>query len=511
MNLKNNIKGDTTFVFITIIVGIISFFIIFQYFISFGDNVVSSSNDLSCRAYISTKDKVPDLLKFMFDLNLKCKKDEINIKDNDKNKIFKKTAEELGRCWYRYGSGKEDFLNSYDTSGSWCFTCGVINFDDNYGDKYYLNDFIDWSDKNYVILGNKSKVPYSKTFNMKYSNVDEDKMSEISNNIRELGNEPGMDELKYLFTEQYEFLQDLRLKSINTNAKTYVVYRYDKTNISDKMTNAIHGAYWGIGTSIVGGLLAEQILWTVGTLAVCTVGEVASLGLLSPICAAMGVKTISSYGQKVGEVVSKTKNIANLVKDGKIMVLMEDLSTSVKTTLKAKFVSKISTMEGSVDDLLEVSLKLKNTNLQLSNKLLDIYSKLKSLGINNLDELKDLEKINEVVKLHETFDMLVDGGSLLENSEVLKYFKENKILSELNELKSNEKYLKNLKKTDSLSEVDKAKLKKYIKRVTFVTVSAATGAYIGSNFNFNSNQYVDILTEEQYFRLCGTEPPENYK
>jgi hypothetical protein len=41
---------------------------------------------------------------------------------------------------------------------------------------------------------------------------------------------------------------------------------------------------------------------------------------------------------------------------------------------------------------------------------------------------------------------------------------------------------------------------------TTMVVSTATGAYAGASMNFKENQYVDVMSAEQYYRLCGTEP-----
>ena len=49
---------------------------------------------------------------------------------------------------------------------------------------------------------------------------------------------------------------------------------------------------------------------------------------------------------------------------------------------------------------------------------------------------------------------------------------------------------------------------KLTKVVGAVAVAGAVaGTVIASQYNLNNLQYVDVLTQEQYFRQCGTLPP----
>lgn len=57
--------------------------------------------------------------------------------------------------------------------------------------------------------------------------------------------------------------------------------------------------------------------------------------------------------------------------------------------------------------------------------------------------------------------------------------------------------------------VSAIKLTKKISAITALTVGtgAVVGAVANADYNLNNLQYVDVLTQEQYFRQCGTMPP----
>ena len=502
--MKKKKSANITFVFLTIIIAVLSMFLIMHTFFSVKNSIVSASDDVACRAYLSLKDNWAANLAMQFsNINKKCKEDKITISSTDKNKIYKTVADESKRCWSRYGKGKLNFLGKYGTSGSWCFVCGRITFKNKNQKKYPLNDFIIWSDKNNVVLKNGTRVPYSKTFNMKYTNATDSDIFKLKNNIQSLMSEKDTQPLVPVLTEQFNFLVDLKNKEINPNQNTYIVYRYDTMNMSDKYTNAMKGAIMSMGASLVIKMFAQQILWTVGTLAICGVSTVAApitFGTSELICAAMGVKTIGSVAEKGEDIASgvlKARELPGKIAD---FVKMTNKVNSIKN--KFKFFS------GSTEDIGRVAIAIKrDKNLeQTSAKLLQIQKDLEAMNIKNINDISvnTLKDENNLKNIHNIFDNSVNINLLTEKNLNILVKKEGYSVDQINKLKEIQTELKQigykgLKKSENLK-----KFKQYLNGIGFIA-SGIVGADIGSNFNFNSNQYVDIMTEEQYYRLCGTE------
>ena len=120
--LKQIKKGFTPMeVMIGIIISIVSFYLIFAFFISNKDIVGSYAEDLQCRATIEAKStatvdtgiefsKRAGIDSFLNVLNNKCPVDYLTIKSTKKDEIFKKIADEQAKCYYRYGEGEKEFF-----------------------------------------------------------------------------------------------------------------------------------------------------------------------------------------------------------------------------------------------------------------------------------------------------------------------------------------------------------------------------------------------------------------
>ncbi|MFW6233027.1 MAG: hypothetical protein ACOC3Z_00005, partial [Nanoarchaeota archaeon] len=229
--MKFNNKSNMQYMIGVVIVSLIGFFILMGFFINTGNVLVSSTDDTNCRSYIAAKDNLAVKIGEMFSkINSKCKVDKFEIDESEKDKVFKEIAESMRRCWYRYGEGEYDFLGNMDTEGNWCFACATISFNSKNKEIYSYNDFVNWTSENKFTMSNGTEMSYFDYLSLKYSDATHENVSQVKDIINELISEDDkeLEPILLHISQQYEYLQDLRLKQINTNEKNFVVYRYDR-------------------------------------------------------------------------------------------------------------------------------------------------------------------------------------------------------------------------------------------------------------------------------------------
>ena len=221
-----------------------------------------------------------------------------------------------------------------------------------------------------------------------------------------------------------------------------------------------------------------------------------------------GVKTL---------IISPVKFVQNLAKIAKLTGRIRFL---IKSTKEVDEVAEVFvSFSGLVDDLPKIVKQLENIDPNYAKSIEEIYAQAKSLGINNFDEIGE-SNLNNAQKLVKLFI-----NKQISNNQIITklYGKGGKYAKEIDDLKSLESDLNNyISKAggdvNTLNDIDKKsfvdKSKDYLKRMTLITATTAAaggvaGGVVGYNYNDNSNQYVDIMTQEQYYRLCGTQRFEN--
>ena len=307
---KSNKRGDVTFVFGVIVITTITFFVLFFFFLDISGSVSSDAQDIACRALIFGKDlgKVPKIGVFFYEMKQKCHVDEIRVNNKDRDSTLKPIAEEMVRCWYRYGNGEKDFLSSWDTTdgdttGEWCFKCGSIEFrNDDVDDVYEYSDLIDWMKNNEFKTNNGSSISYfdyvniavaddlSSSYNPSFEGF-QDGLSSSEGQRSEGESGEGTDreldkEVAELYFEMQisgvEFLNSYRFKKINPEeGKLFVVYRFFRIekDIFDDIFDFLSAA--GTQTGIYGGvkILRHPIKSTLAVKNVATsMGSVKKLG-----------------------------------------------------------------------------------------------------------------------------------------------------------------------------------------------------------------------------------------
>lgn len=502
-----NKKADIMFVTVIFLVSIISFGVVSLYLLNTSNTISSELDDIACRGLIIGKsDLRMKIGEFFFEINNKCIKEEIVEDYQNHEQLLTDVGDSMQRCWYRYGEGQYDFLSNYDTEGNWCMLCGTIESENDIGN-VPVSSFINWaeSEENVVTLKNGSKGKYLDYVNFKYANITSGELQNISSTLASLDSQDTTEKLFVeIFEEQYQGLIDLKLKEITTqpDQKNYIVYRFDRieTDESEKIQNALISAGVSLGVSLAASTLIENVVVWSGTALICTGSLVTGPGAVA-ICGS----TVAAASLNTGKTVLKaTTGVSKITKLSKLSEKITKSITSTKTSRKANLAN---TFDGGVDDAIILADKFRKTNPELADDYLKFANSLKDLGISDIGKIDELivnlEKNRKVVG--ESFDRAVDANVLNNNGFRKLVARDTELVDEINKLsKVQEELIPIMKKSQDLTKPEKVKLSNYFKGTFHITAAVAAGT-IAYNLDFDNRQYVDIMTQEQYYRLCGTE------
>jgi hypothetical protein len=231
---------------VILLISIISFVILLDFFNNTNYYLVSSSEDLKCRTFLSGKDIT--FVNFLFNLNYYCKKDTIIIDDEEKEKVFDKLALLGQKCSFRYGSGEFNFLKDFDIEGSsWCFTCAKFSFKGgNPTTSYdYNNDFYNYLKNKELKNFGVEKQNYLDKVNLifyKKFELDEISFSDtlidsfyLSEENKKKYSENKLQNILYEYNNRLREFQVYENKKIDRDKNYYVVYRYIVTDNEDLM------------------------------------------------------------------------------------------------------------------------------------------------------------------------------------------------------------------------------------------------------------------------------------
>lgn len=493
---NKNKKGDATFVMVSALIMILSFFVILGFFTSSSKYVASEIDDIACRALISAKDNLAFQVagEFTKAIGIKCKKDVVELESVDLEDVYKDVADYMGKCWYRYGEGEYDFLSRFNSEGDWCFTCAKIEFKDGefvypYSANYKnIQSFVEWTQKNKFKTANGTEMKYSDYFNMKYVKIDDVKeLEDIQKDIDELKTEMEQDPdaallplIFYMGGKNMEMV-DLANKQIDTNDKVYIVYRYERLN--EETMDVVGDVLLGMGAGLVTELAVESAAtFLVG--ATIAIPKATFKGLI-------GAAKFTKYSEKIAK-------------------LSEKIGSKIKYSKASDVVENVKSFDGSLKNLDDIAQSVKETDSILSKRILDFTSDLRKHGITDMDKidvsiLSTKDDIDNVLSRSQSVVTALNKKKQLnKNLEELEELK--KIGDEIRPLIDNTGNIDEILADPSLVE----KINKYLK-LSARTAAVVAGGSVTYAYNSNYRQYVDILTPEQYYRSCGTEPIDKNK
>lgn len=535
--IKFEKKSNAVYILTMIIITLVSFFVYLSFFTSLMPNAVSSTDDISCRTYLAMK-SFPGvgIGEFFYNINQKCRVDEdIKIDLSNKDESFEEIAVEMSKCWYRYGDGELDFLSSWDTSGNWCFLCGAIKLEDN-ANSLMFTEFISWSKENEF----NESLSFYEYIGMRHTDIDDVKYEKIREDYLALVTDTEITgeykDLIMVLSNQITDLTELKNKKINSfDEKVYVVYRYDRVDkefvekLEDAGNNALKGAIGGLVISMLAEGLAEAAIGGTigavgGTIAMPVVGTVTgglfgiATGFFSGIIKA-GVTTVKAV-DKVTRITKMMKTISSYVKNSKFLVkhgdellehgdeLLEAEQLIVNgIKVEVKLSKRITDFEATPKDMKDFANLVSKDHPEMGRAfdgISEIMDELKVDNFNGIDKrIIDLRANKELLNKLETSikdidpkkleDLAKQNGVMANEIENLGALR-NLAFDEISKMKSVD--------LDLIDEVPG--IKNYLRAAT-VIVPAVVGGVIGAKLNDNYRQYVDLLTREQYYRLCGTE------
>jgi hypothetical protein len=488
-----NKKGDITFLTVIIIVSIVSFGVIASFFIQTNDIISSSKDDILCNAFLKLKgENIYNIVDFFYQLNVKCHVDDITIDSVNTEEIYKKFADTTISCYDRYGKGEYDFLENYKAEGNWCFLCAKVSFDDTINHQSDFFDFIKWTQVN-TLPTNKSQTYYDYT-NYVYFNPTYDESGELEsleNDISLLISEVSTGEFSELLDvslltlEKYQTIVDYQLKNFDSSQEYYVTYKFDRIpNIDSRLEQAgddaqsaiIGGLAASIGTEAVLGL----VTFGVGTVkAILTAPlKIAKFAKINRIISRISKFKVFSKKTSTTSYLDETLNIVS--SSGKTLKLAKKIQSFKATPADLKVFSALLNKEGNY---LELSKKFDN--------LADIMTKGNIKNLDGFNTIAKNEKFIEDLKYLAQAEIPIAPGV---NSA--------KLLNQINSVKQ-----------FALEDISKISVDKPISITSniknLIRISAfSTGAYLGLVYTDEnpSNQYVDIMTKEEFYRQCGFPP-----
>jgi hypothetical protein len=490
-------KKSNIYVFVSIIITILSFFVLLSYYMHISNKITSVSDDLKCRMLVMGKDNVAYsfLNTFFNKLNYQCKKDDITLDASNQEQIFQTLADRTASCWYRYGEGKYDFLSKFSGKGEWCFVCSHISFKNSNGQVYEYNDVGDKNNFIYYLTHTTYKkdkdgkpITYGEYVNLKYTPVSKKEITELYKEISSLQGEDNVDKYKGLLLSNLISLNDLRSKDIDTSQNLYVVYRYNRLTSKEQAENVGNSVFYTTLAGIFIGGAIESIVLTAGTCALSVITSITGVGALifGALCAdnTMNIVKNGLKGYKTAAEIS-----LKITKLDKITTKISSMIKFTKDYKKAKLLEKFT---GDISEINSVATKLEKYDPKKAADLRKIQEVAKIMGVKNINEIKESTKMSPkaIENLYEFMKNYPPENfkNIKNNKELIKVFNE----------------LKNGKKINELSPSDKLALKDYFKIASTATIAAASG-YLASLYSADSTQYVDIMTQEEFYRECGTE------
>jgi hypothetical protein len=496
-------KAMATMTLVGIVISLLSMYVISDFIFSTSELTTTTAEDQACKSLILAKDSAAGAITdFFVGIKSQCKTEEFEIKPDIKDDQFKVIADSMAKCWNRYGEGESNFLSSFGSEGNWCFSCAKLSFKEKEKIYDYSNDFIPYTNTNTLKLSNGTKTTYHNYINLRYYDETTSSLADIDSGINEIklmteDGDSSMGPLLLSLSEKNQELLDLASKRIDTNENLFVVYRYDTIpeGTMEIMLDTLAGVAIGTGA----GIAIESVLfWGAGVILAPVTGG-ASLAVAAVATAAKVAKT-SKTGKRVLNVYEQMEKIFQLT------------AQSIKFSKAQKIIKVFQKFDGSIENLAKLGTKLKNIAPDLSDKITNIQTSFNKLGIKNIDELSEklLEKKDSLKHLQDATDQMIDnkvltGGKTLD----LIIQSEAKLVNQIDELKFLANEMSKVKDITKLTATQKKahieNMRTYTKTLAGVA-GAVTGGKVAANYNSENIQYVDLLNQEQYYRLCGTEP-----
>ena len=426
--------------FIALTITLLVCVLIFSQFFNTTSSSITTADKIMCQNFLKLKsNNAFKAFDFIYNVDLKCKKQEIIIDSLKEDEIFREIATSMKNCYEMYGSGELDFESNFNDR-DYCFLCSQIEFE-NKGDVYSFEEYVNWTREN--SFEEESSSTFYEDMNLKEAIRSNRDLLDMQTTINELKQDSDLIDFAIMFSYQKNYIVDLLNKKIDTNQNGYIVYRFDVLN--EEMKQSLKNTAYGLGAGVIAEVVFSSVVKAGTSFAICSAGT----PILGAICG-----TVSLVSSTIKGTIKTAKLTTASLKINKLAQITNKLVITSKSSKVLKQYSSLSNKynlpkEGKIDDYL---VKLENL--------------LKNKGGKSFVDRKEMEKLEEFYTL---LDKSNKGG-----------------------------FLKGL----SVSDLFKPKNFKYL---MLGIVPTTTGA-IASLYTDENLQYVEYLTQEEYFRKCGFNP-----
>ena len=426
--------------FIGVTITLVISVLIFSQFINTSSQSITTADKVVCQNFLKVKSSTAfKAFDFIYDVNLKCKKQELVIDSPNKEDIFREIATSMKNCYEMYGSGELNFESNFNER-DYCFLCSQIEFE-NKDKAYSFEEYVNWTREN--SFDEESSSTFYEDMNLKEGVRSDRDLLDMQMTIDELKEDSDLIDFAIMFSYQKNYIIDLINKEIDTNQKGYIVYRFDV--LDEELKDSLKNTLYGVGVGIISEIVFSSIVKSGTSFAMCSLGS----PILGVFCGTVSLTSSAFKGVfKAGKLakaslkINKLSQITNKLvitsKSSKVLKQYSSLSNKYKLPKK-----------GSVDDYLR--------------KLEDL---LNNKGGKGYVDRKEMEKLEEFY-------------TLLSRSNKAGHLK-----------------------GFSVSDLFKAKNFKYL----MLGIVPGVSGTLASLYTDENLQYVEYLTQEEYFRKCGFNP-----
>ena len=523
---------------------------------STNEQLVTAAQDSACRAYLNSFNMAGQYIapaqrllqeqRLWNQLSLFCKTEFLLFESTNEEYVFSRLSQSARRCNERYGSGNLKFLDFTQRSGSYCFVCAEIEFENiENGDLTAFNylEFGRWMEEEIPRDRNEERKNSRELSNLIYVHIygdEESKLREARQQRLELISR--QDSFSFesrtmlaSIIEKYDYLENIYHRELFARDRTYVVYRYNLGTPSDN-------------TELTAGLVAGRVALGATRFAP-SVGRVvlgcgASLGIA---CKALVITAVGSIAADLLNDYFMSSRIETLMSifllPGVQIQELDQTQITLSNLIENRFNNP--QIEGAINDLNSIPSSYKNilndeNTITMRNlRLYEEFMEQQNIRLfieyfdyefptqaRNRPELyyftprreMDVYNFDYILLLNTSSDLwyaATDEDALLlplnqireefsENSVVLEILEELEYINSLNFLELSTR--RTIDETNPNLQITESQITDLF--TEFSEIHSRTFDIEGY---FNFEQYVEIMPQEDFYRECGVVPNSNLR
>ena len=343
---------------VTILLAVIILLLSAEVLNSNSEQLVSTAQDAACRTFLegydsllgrgeATRERFSAESSFFGEITKFCRTERLIFESREEEDVFNRYAQASRRCYERYGSGDLNFLDFTQRSGSYCFVCAEVEFEnveDSENQVYLYRDLGKWMEEEIPQRNNKNRESFRELLNLLYIQLLSEKVEGgegisiqqaddmIQNNQEDYNDEQAL--ISKSLDEQYLYLRSMYYRELPIQEKSYIVYKYEnKDSYAPLTTSVATGAVAGASAAVAKKVGYKKAASFVLKKATCygTAGVVGATGFitLGAGFAAGGAIAATCTAISVGTTVATAAVIYDLYEDSSSLALKAQTLASV--------------------------------------------------------------------------------------------------------------------------------------------------------------------------------------